>query len=231
MTTTQFLQIVEQHYTAHQNPEKAVAMAAYMKNWFPFLGINRPQRKEINQSLFTIIKPTVNKDFLEETAFLLFQKKEREYHYFALDLLGKYINHLDENSILNIEKLATQNAWWDSIDFIATKIVSHLLKKYPTLWEKIDEWSVHDHLWLRRIAIICQIPFKKATDTKRLFQYCLYNAPDKDFFIRKAIGWALREYSKTNPVAINEFVAKNEAIFSNLTQKEALKRINANRVK
>jgi 3-methyladenine DNA glycosylase AlkD len=225
MTITSFVEIIEHHYQAHQNPQRAKEMSAYMRNLFPYLGINRPQRDEINKLLFPLVKQYVNTSFLEEVATLLFQKQEREYHYFALDLLLKYIHHLDENSIHTIEKLALQYSWWDSIDFFATKIVSKLLAKYPALWEKIDEWSVSDELWLRRIAIICQIPFKKKTNEKRLFQYCLYNAQDKDFFIRKAIGWALREYTKTNAVAVIDFVNKYEELFSPLSKKEALRRL------
>lgn len=227
MTTQELLIIIAQHHEAYRDTATATAMSAYMRNLFPFLGINRPQRNEINKKLFALIKDHVNKQMLEEVASALYQKQEREYHYFALDLLAKYAHYLDQESLSAIKELAMQHAWWDSIDFIATKIVSKLIIKYPIFWEQIEEWSVADNLWLRRIAIICQIPLKKKTDEKRLFQYCLYNAQDKDFFIRKAIGWALREYSKTNPVGVIDFVAKNAMVFSNLTQKEALKRINS----
>ena len=225
MTSTALISLVEQHYTAHQDEQRASEMSAYMRNLFPFLGIHRPKRDELNKIIFSLVKSEMSKTSLEETALLLFQKQEREYHYFALDLLFKNINLLDESSLNTIEQLASQHSWWDSIDFIATKIVSKLLTKNLLLWERMDELSVHENLWLRRIAIICQIPFKKKTDEKRLFQYCLANSEDKDFFIRKAIGWALRSYSKSNPLAVREFVEKYETIFSNLTKKEALRRI------
>jgi 3-methyladenine DNA glycosylase AlkD len=225
MTSPELIGIVEQHYQANRNPQKASEMSAYMRGLFPYLGIQRPQRDELNKAIFLLAKEGIDRTLLEETALSLFQKPEREYHYFALDLLLKHINLLNSSSLAIIEQIAQQHTWWDSIDFIATKIVSRLIEKYPVLWERIDELSVHENLWLRRMAIICQIPFKKKTDEKRLFQYCLANATDKDFFIRKAIGWALRQYSKTNPMAVKEFVGKYESTLSNLTQKEALRRI------
>jgi 3-methyladenine DNA glycosylase AlkD len=200
-------------------------MTAYMRNLFPYFGINRPERELINKEIFPQIKAVASEAFLKEIASLCWQKSEREYHYFALDLLSKHIKLLNAQSLSWLLELAVRHAWWDSIDFLAIKVIGKLVLNFPELAERMEELSVHENKWLRRIAIIHQIPFKKNTDEKKLFQYCLYNASDTDFFIRKAIGWALREYGKTNPTAVVAFVEKYNDLFSNLTKKEALRRI------
>lgn len=186
MTSQEYVDMVKVRYEEASNPTKAAEMSAYMRNLFPYLGINKPERANINKTLLLLVKDIVNEDFLEKTLILCWEKDEREYQYFAMDLLQKYFSHLSPNMINTLTTIAMKKSWWDSIDTLATKIVSKLVAKFPKLKEIIDEYSVHENLWLRRIAIIYQIPFKKKTDEKRLFQYCLYNAQDKDFFIRKS---------------------------------------------
>ncbi len=226
MTVQACFSLLTERYQARQNLSRAEAMQAYMKYLFPFLGINQPERQLINKEIFPQINAVVDVAFLEEIVVLCWQKPEREYHYFAMDLLSKYVRLLKPHHLNWIIGLAVQHSWWDSIDFFASKMVGKLVLNFPELAEKVEELSVHENKWLRRIAIIHQISFKERTDAKRLFQYCLYNAADTDFFIRKAIGWALREYGKTNPVAVVEFVGNYEELLSNLTKKEALRRIN-----
>ncbi|MCU0389595.1 MAG: DNA alkylation repair protein [Thermoflexibacter sp.] len=225
MSSQEFVKIAISQYTIHGNAQKATAMSAYMRNLFPYLGINRPQRDVINKELFSLIKGVVNEGFIIESVSLLWQKEEREYQYLALDLMVKYVSKLTPSVLPIILDLAQQKAWWDSIDLLATKIIGKLVEKYPVLKETMDELSVHDNNWLKRIAILHQISYKHHTETTRLFRYCLINAHHTDFFIRKAIGWALREYSKTNALAVREFVQQNQDILSNLSKKEALKRI------
>jgi 3-methyladenine DNA glycosylase AlkD len=225
MTPQEYIDLVSARYEQVSNPTKAAEMSAYMRNLFPYLGINKPERASIDKTLPPLVKEAVNEDFLEKTVVLCWEKDEREYQYFAIELLQKYFKVLSPNIMSTLTTIAIKKSWWDSIDTLATKIVCKLVAKFPELQETIDEYSVHENLWLRRIAIIYQIPFKKKTDEKRLFQYCLYNAQDKDFFIRKAIGWALRDYTKSNPQAVIDFVSEHEDILSPLSKREALRKI------
>lgn len=225
ITPQEYVDLVKVRYEAVSKPTKAAEMSAYMRNLFPYLGINKPERTSIDKTLLPLVKEIVSEDFLEKTVILCWEKDEREYQYFAIDLLQKYFSYLSPKIMTTLKMIAMKKSWWDSIDTLATKIVSKLVAKFPELQETIDEYSVHENLWLRRVAIIYQIPFKKKTDEKRLFQYCLYNAQDKDFFIRKAIGWALRDYTRSNPQAVIDFVSKHEDILSPLSKREALRKI------
>lgn len=225
MTSQEFVKEVVSCYERESNPQKAKAMSAYMKNLFPYLGISRPERDKINKPLFLLIKKEVNENFLKEVATAMWQKQEREYHYFALDLLSKFVNHLTPSALPFLTDLAVQHAWWDSIDYLASKIIGKIILKYRDLQETMDILSKDDNIWLKRIAILHQLSYKQKTDSSRLFRYCLINAENPDFFIRKGIGWALREYAKTNPQAVIDFVGANEQMLSNLSKREALKRL------
>lgn len=225
MTPQAYIDLVTARYEEIRKPSKAKEMSAYMRNLFPYLGINKPERVQLNKEIFPIIKQIVNEDFLKEIVLLCWQKQEREYQYFAMDLLQKYFDHLSPRFMPLITYMAMQKSWWDSIDLLAIKIVSRLVSKFPELQQTIDEFGVHEYLWLRRIAIIYQIPFKRKTNTQLLFRFCLHNATDKDFFIRKAIGWALREQTKSDPQSVIDFVSKYEEILSPLSKKESLKKI------
>ena len=121
--------------------------------------------------------------------------------------------------------MITTNSWWDSVDFIAKHILGNYLFQFPDEIEKVvTECSSSENMWLNRSAILFQLGYKNQTDAKRLFDICLQHKSSSEFFIQKAIGWALREYSKANPDEVVSFVAK--ADLKPLSQKEALKRIN-----
>lgn len=225
MTSQEFVKEVVSHYERGSNPQKAKEMSAYMRNLFLYLGISRPERDKINKPLFLLIKREVNENFLKEVVTAMWQKQEREYHYFALDLLSKFVNCLTPSTLPFLIGLAAQHAWWDSIDYLASKIIGKIILKYPDLRETMDRLITDDNNWLKRIAILHQLSYKQKTDANRLFYYCLTNAENPDFFIRKGIGWALREYAKTNPQAVIDFVEANENTLSNLSKREALRRL------
>lgn len=225
MTSQEFVRELVSCYEQELNPQKAKAMSAYMRNRFPYLGINRPERDKINKLLFPLIKKEVNENFLKEVTTAMWQKQEREYHYFALDLLSKFVNHLTPSALPFLTDLAVQHAWWDSIDYLASKIIGKIILKYPDLQAAMDILNTDDNIWLKRIAILHQLSYKQKTDPIRLFHYCLTNAKNSDFFIRKGIGWALREYAKINPQAVIDFVEANEGTLSNLSKREALRRL------
>lgn len=196
-------------YEEHRNEENAGPMKKYMKDHFPFLGIKSPLRKELEKQFFKetgILKEPFDKEFVTG----LWEKNEREYHYTAITYMGKFIKKLPKDVIHFLEMLITTKSWWDSVDSIAP-LVGELARKYPEIIEEtINGWSVDDNFWLRRSAILFQLKYKQHTNEALLFEYIVKNADSKEFFIQKAIGWALREYSKTNPVSVKEFIEGNK---------------------
>lgn len=195
-------------FEENRNDENAVPMKKYMKDHFPFLGIKSPLRKELEKQFFKeteIIKMPFDKDFVKG----LWDKDEREYHYTAITYIGKFIKKLPKDVVPFFEELITTKSWWDSVDSIAP-LVGELARKYPEIIEEtIDGWAVDDNFWLRRSAILFQLKYKQQTNEDLLYDYIGKNADSKEFFIQKAIGWALREYSKTNPVSVKAFIEGN----------------------
>ena len=196
-------------FEEHRNDDNAGPMRKYMKDHFPFLGIKSPLRKELEKQFFKetgILKEEFNKDFVVG----LWEKDEREYQYTAITYTGKFIKKLPKDAIQFLERLITTKSWWDSVDSIAP-LVGELARKYPELVEKtINHWSVDENYWLRRVAILFQLKYKQQTNETLLYDYMVKNADSKEFFLQKAIGWALREYSKTNPESVKAFIEGNQ---------------------
>lgn len=196
-------------FEKNRNDDNAGPMKKYMKDHFPFLGIKSPLRKELEKQFFKeteILKEDCSKDFVVG----LWKKDEREYLYTAITYIGKYIKKLQKDIIPFLEELITNKSWWDSVDSIAP-LVGELARKYPeVIKETIDRWCVDDNLWLRRSAILFQLKYKNQTNEALLYDYIVKNAHSNEFFIQKAIGWALREYSKTNPVSVKAFIEGNK---------------------
>jgi 3-methyladenine DNA glycosylase AlkD len=196
-------------FEEHRNDDNAGPMRKYMKDHFPFLGIKSPLRKELEKQFFKetgILKEEFNKDFVVG----LWEKDEREYQYTAITYTGKFIKKLPKDAIQFLERLITTKSWWDSVDSIAP-LVGELARKYPELVEKtINHWSVDENYWLRRVAILFQLKYKQQTNEALLYDYMVKNADSKEFFLQKAIGWALREYSKTNPESVKAFIEGNQ---------------------
>lgn len=222
MKAKTFVAMIRQELELHRNPEKAVAMAAYMKNQFPFLGLPQPELKRLSAPLLKEVKPLVDTGFLNDSVLLLWKLPEREYQYVAIDLLYNHTKQAEDKTLELIQKLVTQKSWWDTVDSLAT-LVGKLAWHFPEWTGTLETYSTHDNFWLRRIALLYQLTYRDKTDHKRLFRYCLSNASEEEFFIRKAIGWALREYSKTNPEAVRTFLAKHENKLSALSVREASK--------
>jgi 3-methyladenine DNA glycosylase AlkD len=181
-------------------------MKKYMKGHFPFLGIKKPQRSELEKQFFQetgLLKEPFNKEFIRE----LWEKEEREYQYTGLVYMEKSLKKLEKADLPFMEELITTKSWWDTVDAIAPKPVGTIAEKYPeVIAETINRWAIDDYLWLRRAAILFQLKYKGQTNAELLYRYIKQNADSKEFFIQKAIGWALREYSKTNPASVKEFI-------------------------
>ena len=203
------VEILTALFEENRNEDNAGPMKKYMKDHFPFLGIKSPLRKELEKQFFKeteILKAPFDKDFVTG----LWEKDEREYHYTAITYIGKFIKKLPKEVIPFLEKLIITKSWWDSVDSIAP-LVGELVRKYPEIIEEnIDGWAVDDNIWLRRTAILFQLKYKQQTNENLLFDYISKNADSNEFFIQKAIGWALREYSKTNPASVKAFIEGNK---------------------
>jgi 3-methyladenine DNA glycosylase AlkD len=192
--------------TEQANPENAEHMSRYLKNHFPFFGIKTPERREIGKLFFQetgILKEPFNEEFV----LALWEQPERECQLFALDYIAKFLKKLEKTHISLIEKLITTKSWWDTVDTLAAHPAGTIIAKHPELIEElVDKWAVSEDMWLRRTAIIHQLRYKDKTNEELLYKYIKLNADSKEFFIQKGIGWALREYSKTNPHSVKQFI-------------------------
>lgn len=206
------------------DPIRAAGMSAYMKYHFSFIGIPTPTRRKLIKAVEVAAAKQCDENELLELAQALWQQPEREYHYCAIELLVRGQTKLSLAALPVIEQLICTQSWWDSVDTLASKVVGDLARREHALVALLDQWQTSKHLWLRRTAIIYQLGWKADTDEARLFQACYINRTDPDFFIRKAIGWALRQYARTAPQAVIEFVAQTP--LSPLSQREALKHCN-----
>jgi len=210
-------------FQKHSNSENAFHMKKYMRNKFEFFGIKAPLRKEITRN-FLRKNNLPNVSFIKDISVELWKKPEREFQYFGMELLTKYLNLLESDFIRHFEYLITTKSWWDTVDFIAANLVGkHFLNHSELIIPITKTWVNSDNIWLQRTSILFQLKYKSNTDLPLLFNYINMLSHSNEFFIRKAIGWALREYSKTNPKIVIEFVNSHD--LSGLSRREALKRI------
>src|SRR6187402_3220581 len=219
-----FILSLEKAFTENSNIENAVAMSKYMKNNFPFFGIKTEDRRRIFKTIWTENQKEVFEN-PREIALLLYSKKERELHYCAIEILIKLLkNNYIKEDILLIEKLITISSWWDSVDVIAKFILGGYLQKFPLETDAvINSFSNSENMWLNRSAILFQLGYKEKTNFDLLKSICEKHKTSTEFFIQKAIGWALREHAKTNPEEVKEFVFNSN--LKKLSEKEALKNI------
>jgi 3-methyladenine DNA glycosylase AlkD len=220
-----FVQSLQAHYTPHRNPEKAESMSRYMKNQFPFLGIQTPERRQLLRTFLAEHGKPAKED-LPAIVRGLWALPEREYPIIALDLLEKNIKHIDESFVPLFEEIITTKSWWDTVDYIAARLVGTVFAASPHLISHyIPKWMESGNMWLQRSAILFQLKYKSNTDTNLLFSIIQELSDSKEFFIQKAIGWALREYAKTDAQAVLQFAEAHS--LAPLSKREALKHIKA----
>jgi 3-methyladenine DNA glycosylase AlkD len=219
-----FIADLEHAYAANASAENAVPMEKYMKNLFTFYGINSPQRRTLYKQVLEANKHEV-KDNVRQLALLLYTKTQRDYHYIAIEILMKELkNKFRKDDIALIEHLIVTHSWWDSVDTIARHLLGGYLQHFPEETDTVvKQFSDSGNMWLIRSAILYQLGYKKDTDENRLFHECYKHRESKEFFIQKAIGWALREYAKINPNDVKEFVSI--AGLKTLSNREALKNV------
>ena len=210
---------------AAAEPGRAAPMQAYMRGQFVFLGVGAPQRRLAARGLLAGLKG-VGAVALLEHAQQLWQAPQREYQHVALDMLALHRRQLDAAHIPALLALARQRAWWDSVDGMAGIIGDVLqaeLRRGGDGHAHMDEALRHEDFWLRRIAVLHQLGWRGDTDAAWLFDAALALAHEDEFFIRKAIGWALRDHARHAPEAVAAFADTHRQRLSPLTRREALK--------
>lgn len=223
---TSYIKSLEDLFSQSANPDNAFYMKKYMKDKFEYFGIQSKTRHEIT-------KPFLKKDTLPTIENLdvlireLWAKPQREFQYFGIELVEKYSKQLNKNNLPLIEFMVTNKSWWDTVDGIATRVAGDLFRNYPELIIPVTKkWVASDNLWLQRTSILFQLKYKSLTDIDLLFKFIKTLEGSKEFFINKAIGWALREYSQTDPQIVIKFV--NSHNLAPLSKREAVKVINTN---
>ncbi|MFD7446039.1 DNA alkylation repair protein [Streptomyces sp. NPDC059909] len=211
-------------YAAAGDPARAVEAASYMKGVAPFLGIRTPERRVLTRAVVDGIPRPAEAD-CAAVALRCWELPEREYHYFAVDYLRRHVGRCSSGFLPVARHLITTVSWWDTVDALAAHVVGPLVTADPQLVAVMDEWIDDDNLWIARTALLHQLRRKDTTDAERLFRYCLRQSGHTDFFIRKAIGWSLREYAKTDPDAVRDFVAGACDRLAPLSVREALKNL------
>lgn len=205
-------------------PERVPKMEAYMRDQFAFLGVTSPERKALEKPLLTASK-TADPDEILDIADQCWAQDEREFQYVASDLLRARAKNLRAKDLDHLHRLITTKSWWDTIDALASHPVGILVQRFPELTETMDAWIDDDNFWVARTAILHQLRYKHDLDQARLFGYVLKRASDTEFFIRKALGWALRDYARVAPDAVRAFVSEHDEVLSGLTKREAMKHL------
>ena len=212
-------QILTSFYQARDG-ERASQMEAYMRNQFPFLGIPSPQRKLLQKDFVRHSKAdrAIDWDFVVE----LWDLPEREFQIFATDYLRALQKYLTLEDLPKLRQLVVTKSWWDTVDSL-DKTIGNIAFPSSDLDQIMLDWSTDDNFWLRRVAIDHQLLRKEKTKTDLLEKILINNLNQTEFFINKAMGWSLRDYSKTNPDWVRDFIERNREGLSNLTIREASK--------
>jgi 3-methyladenine DNA glycosylase AlkD len=212
---------IQKLFEEHADPEAAVQMKRYMRDQFEYLGLKGPAVGELLRGFYA-------RNGLPEISELgaivcdLWSLPQREFQYIATSLIGKFEKQLPEQFIETLEYLLVIKSWWDTVDTISTGIVGVHFKRYPRAKRKyLAKWRRSANFWLRRAAILFQLNYKQETDFELLCEIIRENLGSKEFFINKAIGWALRQYTRVDPEAVRKFVA--ETPLHPLSTREALK--------
>ena len=221
MSTPEYIKPLEIAYQNNANEEDAVQMKKYMKNMFEYFGIKSPVRKDIYRE-HKVKYGLIPNEELAEIIQWCWQQPQREYQYFVMDFLGRVSKKSEEDIIDLYVYMIINKSWWDTVDYLAASLVGPYFKKFP---ERIvtftNQWMESENMWLQRTCLLFQLKYKSATDTELLDKFIMPLSVSKEFFIRKAIGWILREYSKTNPDFVTEYVENHT--LSGLSHREALK--------
>ena len=213
---------IKKLFEQNEDKENAIAMAKYMRNLFEFYGLATPKRKKLYKDFLKEEKKNkkVDWEFLDKC----YLDSHREFQYLVSDYLITMNDYLTYDDIPKIKKYIKTKQWWDTIDFL-DRVIGEIGLKDSRVDDLMLEWSCDNDFWVRRVAIDHQLCRKEKTNTELLEKILVNNFGSDEFFINKAIGWALRDYSKTNPLWVREFLSKYKDKMSNLSIKEASKYI------
>ena len=218
-----YLLPLKAQFLKHRDEENAIASRAYLRNQFEHYGVKAALRRDICRAFMK----ENDLPFYKLPAIVkeCWKLPEREWQYFAVELIASMKIEWDEKIIRLIEQLIIQKSWWDSVDHVASELTGPYFNLFPHQIREVTAiWNKSDNIWLQRSSIMFQKSYRHKTNSALLSRYILRLTDSNEFFVQKAIGWALREYSKTDPVWVAGFVAKHPQL-SPLSQREALKRI------
>jgi 3-methyladenine DNA glycosylase AlkD len=202
--------------------DRAAGAKAYMRGRFAYIGISTPERRAAVGMLIRGFKPATAEE-LRAAAEGLWAMREREYQYVAADLLARHQSALSVDDLPWLLELAQWKSWWDTVDCIV-KVVGKVMRRSGAKGVRAMDRAVkHEDFWVQRIAMLHQLGWRGDTDTERLFRYAEMLALEKEFFIRKAVGWALRDYAWHDWRAVEKFLSASKVKFSGLTVREASK--------
>lgn len=220
-----FLRPLAEQFASHADADEAAKMRAYLKGHFPFFGIKTPARRELMRAhLAEHGAPAVEE--LVAIARSAWAQPQREFHHVGVDLVQKAARKLGPEHLPWVEELVVTKSWWDTVDALAIHVAGPVLKRDARerkAWSK--RWCNSTDLWLVRTSIIFQARYKQDTDTDLLFANITKHAAHPDFFIRKGIGWALRQHARTDPDAVRAFVGAHRDVLSPLSVREATKHL------
>lgn len=222
MSPNTYYQLVRDIFREKGNPDMAQTQMWYMRNQFEFFGLKMPHWMALAKDIHKQHGLPEGGD-LKTLARLCFEDDHREMHYFALETVQKALKKQPPEFIGFLEELITTRSWWDTVDWVNKLVGLHFLR-FPELVKPVTErWMDSGNIWLQRVCLIFQLTYKEKTDAALLFDYVRRVAESKEFFLQKGAGWALRQYSKTNPEAVRQFVETTR--LAPLTRREALRLI------
>ncbi len=205
--------------------QRAADMAAYLKTDMPFYGVTKPERMKIHREVRRRYPITSRREYLAAVT-ALWAQPHREEKYTAIGVAVDHPEYVTIGSVPLYRRMIVEGAWWDFVDDIAIRLIGKvLLDDRARMHSKLDRWIDDSDMWIRRTALLSQIKHKDQTDRDQLFGYCLKRADEREFFIRKAIGWALREYARSEPDAVREFALQHRNRLSGLSFREATKHL------
>ena len=218
----QYLRLLTDTFVKAGDPLRAEQQSAYMKHKFAYCGLGAPQWMALAKTFFATHGVYSGKD-LEKFVALCYDQEYREIQYVGLEMMQRMLPQQNKSWIRVLEKCITTNSWWDTVDWLA-KLVGMHFRRFPELQhEYAYKWIATDHMWLQRVAIIHQLFYKEHTDEKLLFEMITRVADSKEFFLRKACGWALRQHAKVYPDHVRSFLKKHT--LSGLTVREAMRQL------
>ena len=219
---------VSSRLSEHDDPEKASQMRAYMNSEMPYLGVQTPQRRALCKEVFAELPLTSFVEWQQTILRIWRNASYREERYAAIDLASfpGYREYRGMKALPMYEEMITTGAWWDYVDGIATGPVAEIMRRSPKgMSRRMRSWARSGDIWKRRTSIICQLGFKDHTDLMLLYDCIDPSMERKEFFLRKGIGWALREYAKTDPQEVIRYVKQHRHLLSPLSRREALRNV------